>query len=61
MTGFVTGLLLAGPATSMEVLIAGRVVQGFGGALVGVAVYVVVAKVYPEEHRPRIFSLLATA
>lgn len=61
MTGFVAGLLIAGLATSMEALIAGRVVQGFGGALVGVALYVVVARVYPEDDRPKIFSLLATA
>ncbi|MGW4468094.1 MFS transporter [Nonomuraea sp. NPDC004354] len=59
--GFTGGLLVAGLATSMEMLIAGRLVQGFGGALVNVALYVVVARVYPEESHPKIFSLFATA
>jgi MFS family permease len=58
---FIGGLVLAGLAQSMEMLIAGRLIQGFGGALVNVALYVVVARVYPEELHPRIFSLFATA
>ncbi len=58
---FIGGLVMAGLAPSMEVLIAGRLVQGFGGALVNVALYVVVARVYPEELHPKIFSLFATA
>lgn len=58
---FVAGLVLAGLAGSMEVLIAGRLVQGFGGALVTVSLYVVVARVYPEHLHPKIFSLFATA
>lgn len=61
VAAFVAGLTLAGTAPSMEVLIAGRLVQGFGGALVNVALYVVVARVYPEELHPKIFSLFATA
>ncbi|HEX4814260.1 MAG TPA: MFS transporter [Nonomuraea sp.] len=59
--GFAVGLAVAGLAPSMEVLIAGRLLQGFGGALVSVALYVVVARVYPESLHPRIFSLFATA
>lgn len=58
---FAAGLLIAGTAPSMEVLIGGRLVQGFGGALTGVAIYLVVARVYPEVSHPRIFSLFATA
>ncbi|MFD2349215.1 MFS transporter [Nonomuraea ferruginea] len=58
---FIGGLTLAGLAPTMEVLIAGRLIQGFGGALVNVALYVVVARVYPEELHPRVFSLFATA
>ncbi|MEU6792301.1 MFS transporter [Nonomuraea wenchangensis] len=61
VAGFAAGLAVAGLAPSMEVLIAGRFVQGFGGALVSVALYVLVARVYPEELHPRIFSLFATA
>ncbi|MBE1563005.1 MFS transporter [Nonomuraea africana] len=59
--GFILGLVLAGAASTMEMLIAGRLVQGFGGALVSVALYVVVARVYPDESHPKIFSLFATA
>ena len=58
---FAGGLLIAGFAPSMEVLIAGRLVQGFGGALTGIAIYVLVARVYPEAQHPRMFSLFATA
>ncbi|MFI6711097.1 MFS transporter [Nonomuraea sp. NPDC050478] len=58
---FIGGLTLAGLAPAMEVLVAGRLIQGFGGALVNVALYVVVARVYPEELHPRVFSLFATA
>lgn len=58
---FAAGLGLAGAAQHMETLLAGRLIQGFGGGLVNVALYVVVARVYPEERRPRIFSLFATA
>ncbi|MFG1945057.1 MFS transporter [Nonomuraea sp. NPDC048826] len=61
VAAFIGGLTLAGLAPIMEVLIAGRLVQGFGGALVSVALYVVVARVYPEELHPRVFSLFATA
>ncbi|MEV4221350.1 MFS transporter [Nonomuraea sp. NPDC049725] len=61
VAGFIGGLLLAGLAPTMEALIAGRLVQGFGGALVSVALYVVVARAYPEELHPKIFSLFATA
>ncbi|WP_240506481.1 MFS transporter [Thermoactinospora rubra] len=61
IAGFGGGLLLAGLAWNMEALIVGRFVQGFGGALVNVALYVVVARAYPEEQHPKIFSLFATA
>ncbi|GAA1258609.1 MFS transporter [Sphaerisporangium rubeum] len=59
--GFAGGLALAGTAPSMELLIAGRMLQGMGGGLVGVALYVVVGRAYPEETHPKIFSLFATA
>ncbi|MFD1540809.1 MFS transporter [Nonomuraea guangzhouensis] len=59
--GFAAGLTVAGLAPTMEVLIAGRFLQGFSGALVSVALYVVVARAYPESRHPKIFSLFATA
>jgi MFS family permease len=61
LIAFTGGLVVAGIAPSMEVLIAGRLVQGFGGALTGVAIYVLVSRVYPESTHPKIFSLFATA
>jgi MFS family permease len=57
---FVAGLLIAGFAPSMEVLVAGRIVQGFGGGLLTVALYVVVGHLYPAALRPRIFAAFAT-
>jgi MFS family permease len=59
--GFVAGLLIAGFAPTMHVLIIGRFVQGIGGGLFSVALYVLVAQVYPAVMHPRVFSLLAAA
>jgi MFS family permease len=58
---FCAGLLLAGLAPHMWVLVAGRLVQGFGGGLVGVALYVVVGRAYPADTHARVFSALAAA
>jgi MFS family permease len=58
---FGAGLLVSGLAPTMEVLILGRVVQGLGAGFVIVAVYVVIANCYPDTHRPRVMSLIATA
>ena len=57
---FVAGLLIAGLAPTMEVLVVGRVIQGFGGGLLTVALYVVVGHLYPAELRARIFAAFAT-
>ncbi|GAA1565722.1 MFS transporter [Kribbella sancticallisti] len=56
---FLAGLIIAGAAPSMEVLVAGRIIQGFGGGLVTVALYVVVGHLYPPALRPRIFAAFA--
>ncbi|MBN6149549.1 MFS transporter [Xanthomonas sp. AmX2] len=53
---FVCGLLLAGWATHMPMLLAGRLVQGLGAGAISVALYVLVARLYPEPMRPRIFA-----
>ncbi len=58
---FAAGLLLAGTAATMWVFIAGRAVQGFGGGLVIVALYVVVGRAYPERLRPAIMAAFAAA
>jgi len=58
---FSLGLLIAGFAPSMEVLLLGRIVQGFGGGLMSVALYVAVGRVYPPAMHPRIFASFAAA
>lgn len=58
---FVAGLVVAGAAPSMWVLVLGRTIQGLGSGVSLVAVYVVIARVYPEELRPRVFAALASA
>lgn len=58
---FTVGLLLAGSAQSMWPFLAGRAVQGLGGGMVIVALYVVVGRAYPEAMRPKIFAAMAAA
>ncbi|MCW4456668.1 MFS transporter [Microbacterium sp. MPKO10] len=61
VTLFTIGLLVAGVAGSMAVFVLGRLLQGFGGGGLTVAVYVVVARVFPAELHPRIFAAFAAA
>ncbi|MGN9842448.1 MFS transporter [Nonomuraea sp. H19] len=61
VAGFVAGLLIAGFAPNMEVFVAGRFVQGLGGGLIQVALYVLVARVYPSEMHPKVFALFSAA
>ena len=58
---FVLGLILAGLAQSMPLLIAGRVLQGFGAGLMSVALYVVVGRCYPVALRVKVFASFAAA
>lgn len=58
---FAIGLLIAGTATTMPLLVAGRLVQGLGTGAVTVALYVVVARVYPARLHPSIFAGFAAA
>jgi MFS family permease len=58
---FAGGLAVAGFATSMEVLVAGRVLQGGGAAALSSVAYVAVARAYPAEAQPRMMALLASA
>ncbi|HEY4569205.1 MAG TPA: MFS transporter, partial [Kribbella sp.] len=57
---FLVGLIIAGLAPTMEILVVGRIVQGFGSGLLTVALYVVVGQLYPARLRPRIFAAFAT-
>ncbi|MFF4588882.1 MFS transporter [Streptomyces sp. NPDC001388] len=58
---FAAGLVVAGTAQAMWAFILGRAVQGLGGGLVIVALYVVVGRAYPERLRPAIMAAFAAA
>ena len=58
---FVLGLLIAGTAGTMPVLVSGRLVQGLGGGGLTVALYVVIARVYPPVLHPKIFAAFSAA
>lgn len=58
---FGLGLVLSGTATSMAVFVAGRFVQGLGAGGITVALYVLIAAVYPATLHIRIFAAYASA
>ena len=58
---FVLGLVIAGTALSMPMMVTGRLVQGLGGGALTVALYVVVARVYPAVLHPGIFAAFSAA
>lgn len=58
---FAAGLAVAGFAVSMQQLVLGRVVQGLGAGMLGVALYVVMGRLLPERLHPRLFALFAAA
>jgi MFS family permease len=60
-SSFTAGLLLAGTAQSMAPFVLGRAVQGLGGGIVIVAVYVLVGRAYDDDLRPRMFAALSAA
>lgn len=58
---FALGLVVCGTAPSMEVLVAGRVLQGLGGGALTVGLYVLVGLVFPPALQPAIFASFAAA
>jgi MFS family permease len=58
---FVIGVAGAGLASSMAMLVAARALQGLGGGLVSVALYVLVGHVYPRALHPKMFAAFAAA
>ena len=56
---FAAGLVMSGLADSLAVLLIGRAVAGAGGGLLIIAIYVVIAAIYPPDVRPRVFSWLS--
>ena len=61
VTVFATGLLAAGFAPTMPVLVAARVVQGLGSGAISSVSYVAVGRGYAPGARPRMIALLSTA
>lgn len=61
VAGFVVGLLVSGTATTMEIFVAGRAVQGLGSGLTTVALYVLVGQAFDESVRPRVFVAMTSA
>ncbi|MCC7635119.1 MFS transporter [Stenotrophomonas rhizophila] len=53
---FIAGLLVAGLAQHMPVLVLGRLMQGLGAGAISVALYVLVGRTFPEPMRPRVFA-----
>ncbi|MEA9986651.1 MULTISPECIES: MFS transporter [Subtercola] len=58
---FVGGLIVAGFAVNMELLVLGRLVSGLGGGGLTVALYVLVARVYPERLHAGVFAGFAAS
>lgn len=58
---FSIGLLVGGLAPSMEVLIAGRILQGLGAGAIPAVAYVAIGRALPERLRPMMFATLSTA
>lgn len=57
---FGIGLVAAGTATGMAQFVLGRAVQGLGGGMVIVSLYVLVGRAYPERMHGRVFSVVAS-
>ena len=58
---FLIGLVISGFAVTMHQFLAGRLVQGLGAGGQTVALYVVVARLYPPHLHGRVFAAFAAA
>lgn len=58
---FLLGIALCVAAPTMTVFVVGRLLQGIGGGIDSVVLYVVIARFLHEDARPRMFGLLTTA
>jgi MFS family permease len=58
---FAAGLLVAGSSAGIAQLLVGRVLQGLGAGGTTVAIYVLIAHVYPERTRPAVFGAMSSA
>ncbi len=60
-TLFALGLIGAGLAPTMPLLVVARVVQGLGAGTVPAVAYACIGRSYPPSARPRMFAVLSTA
>ncbi|WP_218828807.1 MFS transporter [Rhodococcus sp. 06-235-1A] len=58
---FLVGIALCVVAPTMEVFVTGRLLQGIGGGIDSVVMYVVIAQFVPAGLHPRVFGLLTAA
>jgi predicted MFS family arabinose efflux permease len=58
---FAAGLLIAGLAPAMWVVVAGRALQGLGAGAIPAISYASIGREIPDQLRPRVFALLSTA
>ncbi len=58
---FAAGLLAAGCAPSMAVLVGARAVQGLGAGAIPAVAYVAIGRAYPQSLQPRMFAVISTA
>jgi MFS family permease len=58
---FAAGATIAGLASGLLTLVIGRAVQGLGGGALIVGLYVLIARAYSVELRPKAFSVLSAA
>jgi MFS family permease len=61
VTIFAAGLLAGGLSGHMAVFVAARAVQGVGGGIIAVSLYVVAGRAYPPALRPRLFAAFSAA
>lgn len=58
---FVVGLVLCASAPHVSLFVAGRLVQGLGGGLIIVPLYVLIGAVSSDAHRPTFFAAFSLA
>jgi MFS family permease len=58
---FAAGLVVAGLAPAMWVVVAGRALQGIGAGAIPAISYASIGRTIPDELRPRVFALMSTA
>ncbi|MFD7500551.1 MFS transporter [Streptomyces sp. NPDC059850] len=61
IVAFGAGLVVAGTAQRMWMFVGGRAVQGIGGGLVIVALYVVVGRAFPRRLQPAVLASFSAA